>query len=297
MDLVATVSDKETVDVWRYNGQQVFWLSADEGDVRQVQGLAWKADGRMLAVSLSGGTVLLIDSFSGKVAHQLQTSITSTIRLPEWSSRPEASADAVNYPSLEICWQSHFVNATQTQQQLAEVEPNVQLDDLLGLNSDVNTLLRAKANLPRDLAKLEADVALPKLSTLPATGADDDIFSTRHSVDTIFHARNTEASGSKGNTDLVDVILTHVRACVLHVSIFDSFTVGAVDIGQALPKGLKGVQIVHEASHPLLSAHHVVVLGDADGPVASEMAAKSMHLLSLDLRFINQASHNRSSAV
>ena len=46
MNLVATVSKKHAVDVWRFNGQRVFGLPVEEDDSRTVEGLAWRADGK-----------------------------------------------------------------------------------------------------------------------------------------------------------------------------------------------------------------------------------------------------------
>ncbi len=45
MDLVATVTQRNTVDVWRWNGQRVFGLARDEDEDYSVSGLAWKSDG------------------------------------------------------------------------------------------------------------------------------------------------------------------------------------------------------------------------------------------------------------
>lgn len=290
MDLVATVSKKDTVDVWRYNGQRVFGLMPED-DPTQICGVAWRPDGKMLAVTMADGRVLLIDSFSGKVAHQLR------IKTPQQHDNASQLTTHAGEPNgagfWNISWHSHFTDIGQTRQQLAETDNTVWLDDLLSLNSDVKKLLKAKANLPRELARLEVDVALPKLSTLPSTGADDDIFSTRQSIDNLFHARNAETGQSTGGGDAVDVVLTSTANCMLHVSIFDSFNVGLVDLNQALPKGLKATRIAHETSHPLITTHFVAVNAVADGPDTkrSSTLVGTLHLLGLDLRFISQTSY------
>jgi anaphase-promoting complex subunit 4 len=305
MDLVATVSKKDVIDVWRYNGQRVFGLHNDneEGDARTrrtVEGLAWREDGRMLAVALKDGSdgrdgrVLLLDSFSGKVAHELRAEEEeeSGVMRVGRSARSSAGDKEVRGEGVwKMSWHSHFANAAQIRRQLAKVDGRVGLDDLLGLNADVKKLLRAKADLPRELARIEIDASLPKLSTLPSTGADDDIFSTRQSVDAIFHAQSGEAAVARGGVDTVDVLVRVIGECVLLVSVFDSFVVGTVDIVQALPKGLQALRVVHEASHPLLTAHYLAVAAHADGLAEISKAPESLHLLSLDLRFISQTSY------
>ncbi|ETN46305.1 uncharacterized protein HMPREF1541_00489 [Cyphellophora europaea CBS 101466] len=293
MNLVATVSKKHAVDVWRFNGQRVFGLPVEEDDSRTVEGLAWRADGKMLAVALSSGTVVLIDSFSGKAAHHLKTGYGSTTNMPNWSSaESDAAANLTDRPVWKVSWCSHFANASRIRQQLDGEDVDVSLDDLQGLNADVSKLLKARANLPRNLARVEVDIALPKLSTLPASGADDDLFSTRSSIDSIFHAHNPHSPQAKDDNDMVDVLLTSSRDCMLHISMFDSFGVGSVDVAQALPKGLKGVKIVHDANHPFFSTHFLVMMAIPDGPSNAQTGGESLHLISLGLRFITQTSYN-----
>jgi anaphase-promoting complex subunit 4 len=67
-------------------------------------------------------------------------------------------------------WAINFTNSTATQRQLNSAGDDVSLDDLLGLNVDIPTLLKSKANLPRELTLIDIETSLPKLSTLPATG-------------------------------------------------------------------------------------------------------------------------------
>lgn len=46
MDLIATVSQRNTVDVWRFNGQRVFGLAHDAEDDSTVYDLTWKENGK-----------------------------------------------------------------------------------------------------------------------------------------------------------------------------------------------------------------------------------------------------------
>lgn len=53
MDLVATVTEKQAVNVWRLNGQRVFGLMPDVENAPQVVGLIWKSDGRLKILSFT----------------------------------------------------------------------------------------------------------------------------------------------------------------------------------------------------------------------------------------------------
>ena len=109
--------------------------------------------GHLLAIACTDNTVRIISAFSGKTVHQL----------------------AIGHTSSKVScldWAVNFTNSVATQQQLKEVGQNVTLDDLLSLNADIPTLLKSKANLPKELTLIDVETSLPKLSTLPATGGE-----------------------------------------------------------------------------------------------------------------------------
>ena len=58
------------------------------------------------------------------------------------------------------------------QKQLTSAKERVTLDDLLSLNAQIPTLLQSKADLPRELALIDVETSLPKLSTLPSMGGE-----------------------------------------------------------------------------------------------------------------------------
>ena len=75
----------------------------------------------MLAVALSSGTVVLIDSFSGKAAHHLKTGYGSTTNMPNWSSaESDAAANLTDRPVWKVSWCSHFANASRIRQTPAQ---------------------------------------------------------------------------------------------------------------------------------------------------------------------------------
>jgi anaphase-promoting complex subunit 4 len=111
--------------------------------------------GHILAVSCTDNKIRLISAFSGKTVHLLPT-------------EPQSS----NTRTSCLGWAVNFTDSYATQRQLADAGGDVSLDDLLRLNVEIPTLLQSKANLPRELTMIDIETSLPKLSTLPATGAE-----------------------------------------------------------------------------------------------------------------------------
>lgn len=332
IDLVATVTAgtgniRDMVEVWRRNGQRVFVVNApdtmtdeeDEGGApskAEVKTMEWRGDGKMLAVYWSRGQkgiVTVVDVYDGKVVCTLDIRGKRTV--PDWSITPQddATTQAIDGRDRRgtMSWQNHFANPSEIRKMRARgaddrkaqgLEQLLSSEDFGGNDSDLQKMLQSSANLPRALSRIEIDVALPKLATLPpiaATGADDDLFSTRHSIDTIFHAANMNTSdtgsfGAPGGHDTVDVLLTSVEKCNIHVSMYDSFVVGTVDAALALPKGFKGTRVIQDASHPFLTTHYLVLEAVKDGPVRSSRpsADASLHVVAVDLRFITQTGYN-----
>ena len=294
MDLIATVSDKQGVDIWRRNGQRVFGLPVNDEADNVVEGLAWKTDGRMLAIAFSDGLISLVDSFTGKVAHKFRVRDGAAVNLPDWSSNPHYQSTSRRRSTLS--WTSHFVSPSHVRSQLHHVDPPVELDDLFGLNADIAKVLQASSNLPRELSKLEIETSLPKLATLPATGADDDIFSSRFSIDAVFHARNVTGGHRASSDDIVDILMAKTSNTTVHIRIFDSFEIGNVDVSRVLPKGLRLRRMVQSASHPLTSKLYMLLETEADGPASRSKHAErdglSLHLIETDLRFIAQTGYN-----
>lgn len=163
----------------------------------------------------------------------------------------------------------------------------------------MDKLLQFKADLPRELSAIDFEVSLPKLATLPprGVGIDDDLFSSRASVDAVFHGAGSTGSGASGAGG-VDALLVGLQGeygnddgvCAVHLRIFDSFEVGVVHVGGCLPLGSRRAKVVRMESHPFLSTVFVVVeQSNADGD------ASSLHLLNMDLSFIPHTGRNLPS--
>lgn len=296
------------VDVYRLNGQKVFTIMIEStNDTVHIVDLAWRADGVMIAIVTSDNVVRLVNSFSGKIVHT-HSCITMPLtvqRKPDVTKSPNSKrkSTARDGGSLKrrcmptvVNYSTHFVDAKKVNDGLATAkeERGVALDDLLNLNADVESLLKVKADLPRQLASIDIEQYLPKLATLPANGlGEEDVFSTRTSVDAIFHSskQSTESSTT-------EIVVTAQSDTHIHIRIFDSFEVGDIDISQAarsLPNTQFG-RIERIVTHPLSQALYLIVQEPQElHSRASRSHAKSAkgppahHLIRLNLEFLQHS--------
>lgn len=96
------------------------------------------------------------------------------------------------------------------------------------------------------------------------------MFSSRPSIDAIFHSSTKHAS------DAVDVLLVAFEDGTVHLRIFDCFEIGSIQI--ASPVKSAPCKILHHASHPLSSTHALLA-----------ETSDSLNLVTLDLRFITRS--------
>jgi anaphase-promoting complex subunit 4 len=149
--------------------------------------------------------------------------------------------------------------------------PDVTLDDILSqaVNLQQPGLI---PDLPAELAIIDMESSLPKLSILPSGGKDDDIFSSRASIDAMFHP------AKKSRDDSVDVLVIGSGDGLVHLSIYDSFEVGSFDL-RAIEAFKTGCQAILHASHSFSSTHSLLV----------ETTTEEIYLVPLDLRFISSS--------
>lgn len=69
-----------------------------------------------------------------------------------------------------IGWGANFTDSKAAQGHLQDAEGKLSVDDLLTAGSQLPKVALFKADLPRELALLDIESSLPKLSTLPTTG-------------------------------------------------------------------------------------------------------------------------------
>ncbi|RAL16856.1 putative anaphase-promoting complex component Cut20/Apc4 [Aspergillus homomorphus CBS 101889] len=266
MDLIAVVTEDDELRVCRLNGQKVFggsykgdpYLDEDEGG-GEIRGLKWKNTGHLLAVACADNTVRIISAYSGKTVHHY----------PAY----QQSEDDVGQSVKVTCvgWGVNFTDTKVAQRHLHDAAGQVTVEDLLSPDAHPSRAAALlKADLPRELALLDVESSLPKLSTLPATGSD-----SRASIDAIFH------SSTKKTSDAVDVLLVGFDDGTVHLRIFDCFEIGSFQV--TAPPGSSGsYQIVRHASHPLSSTHALLA-------IAPDGTPSPLHLLTLDLRFITRS--------
>ncbi|OJJ45674.1 hypothetical protein ASPZODRAFT_159948 [Penicilliopsis zonata CBS 506.65] len=263
MDLIALATENEELHVFRLNGQRVLGGSFEgdpylddpaEGEIRT---LAWKNNGHSLAVACGDGSIRIISSYSGKTVHHYSARVSS-----------EQSSQQVTC----LGWGVNCTDTRSAQRVLQEGNGNFSIEDLLSPDTQPDKAAALfRADLPRELALLDVESSLPKLSTLPGTGGDDDVFSSRASLDAMFHA-------TAKTSDSVDVLVVGFDDGTLHLRIFDCFEIGSLQIGAAC-------RILRHASHPFSSTHALVasvpsVVGAGGNP------NPSLRLITLDLRFI-----------
>ena len=103
----------------------------------------------------------------------------------------------------------------------------------------------------------------------------DDVFSSRTSIDAMFHL------SSKNTSDSVDVLLVGFEDGTVHIRIFDCFDIGSVQMTTSVLSPGSSCQILEHASHPLCSSRSLIAFDGSNS---------SLHLLTLDLRFITNSS-------
>lgn len=307
--------DEIVVDVYRLNGQRAFTTAIDsESKTVGIVDIAWREDGIILAITTSDNRVRLVNAFSGKIVHSFKSTSDQPARESQQvsSAKHEPTSPAGKRKSTtrdgqsrkRICiptsthYSAHLPNPDTTRSRLAAVteETGKVLDDLLGLHADVDQLLKSEADLPKELANIDVEQYLPKLSTLPASGmSEDDIFSTRTSIDAILHSgKQRTVSGS------IDVIAIAQSNADIHIRVFDSFEVGNISFNSALnlPTGCMLEDVKKLVSHPLSQQIYALVEEHIDHSATrskrqttlEKTSGSRLHLLSLDLRFLQQSS-------
>lgn len=301
--------DDLVVHVYRLNGQQVFAVNIDsDSNSIGIIDVAWRHDGILLAIVTSDNKLRLANSFSGRIVQTCSTVSESqsvpTGTLPE-SAEPSSGCERTQHPQsrslpqrecipTSVYYSTHFLEPDSVQADLdrASGKQRLILEDLLSVNADLDSLLNVAADLPKALANIDVESALPKLSTLPPFGVgDDDIFSTRTSLDTIFHS-----SKHSQLTSTLNAVLVAHSDTIIHIRIFDSFEVGDIDLNytHAKPADCQYRQVRQCVSHPFSSKIWIVV--DSDQWSSSDCQAQDgsfaesrLHLLSLDLQFMHHS--------
>nr|UPX44851.1 hypothetical protein FAC5L9_14 [Penicillium camemberti] len=274
MDLIALATEDEELRVFRLNGQRVFggsfggdpYLGEDEED-GEVRAVAWKGNGRLLAVACGDGSLRIISAYSGKTVHHYSVYKNADDEASNPDAKPASKVTCLG-------WGVNFTDSKAAQKLLLDSAGHVSVEDLLapGVHPSKAAAM-LKADLPRELALMDIESSLPKLSTLPATGAEDDLFSSRASIDAMFH------SAAKDASDSVDVLFIGFDDGSVHLRIFDCFEIGSFPVGETVGVA-ESRRILRHASHPLSSTQALLASGSSGAP---------LDLVTLDLRFITKS--------
>lgn len=236
--------------------------------------------------------VLIIDVFAGRIVHRLPLRL-----LPSWSGDGGGGGGEVRVLRegryRGVRWQRHLGEERKKKQRKTKGGVGG-VEGLMGMDVDVEGLLKEKGDLPRELAMLEVEGALPRLATLPpasGVGVGEDVFGSRAGVDGLFHAEGVR--GGKVGTG-VDVLVVDLGGGVVNVSVFDSFVVGSVDVGTVLPKGWRVRRVVGDAGGEGLARRYLVVEAVMDGVKRSDGPGEEtrLHVVEMDLRFMTQTGYN-----
>ncbi|KAI9732831.1 MAG: hypothetical protein M1834_003769 [Cirrosporium novae-zelandiae] len=253
MDLVAIATENEQLHVFRLNGQRVFGTTTIRDTNLVLSRLRWKPNGKLLAAGYNDGTVRVLNAYSGKIVHRLDISADSGLEVTclGWGS-------------------SHFRKKEGSRPKHISAGSSLGLADIFSrAQNEVSPAIYA--DLPRELALLDIETSLPKLSPLPSSGKEDDVFGSRVSLDAMFHT-----SGKQG--DSVDILIAGLGNGKIHIRIFDCFLIGDFDVGKVNPEWKQYKPLLH-CSNPLSSTHGVIF---SMGPEGSER----VYLVPIKLEFI-----------
>lgn len=107
--------------------------------------------------------IRVISSYTGKTVHLYPC------RPPE----EESILPRQNVKITCLGWGVNFTDSKAAQRHLQDAEGQISAEDLLAPDTNpVKAAVLLKADLPRELALLDIESSLPKLSTLPGSGSE-----------------------------------------------------------------------------------------------------------------------------
>jgi anaphase-promoting complex subunit 4 len=122
--------------------------------------------GRLLAVADAENKLRIISSYTGKTVHHYSC-------LPHEEQQDDSSRQEGDLRVSCIGWGVNFTDSKAAQTHLREANGHITVNDLLAPDTDpVKAALQLKADLPRELALLDVESSLPRLSTLPGSGSE-----------------------------------------------------------------------------------------------------------------------------
>jgi anaphase-promoting complex subunit 4 len=268
MDLIALVTDEETLDVYRINGQRAFGLKR-KNTHSNIDAICWEFNGQAIAVAWSDGLTDILSAETGKVIHP-------NIPAPTVGSGP---GDADREVGL-VCmgWGLNFIdvgavkrrtglknksngNATidfgdENTDDWDAFKDDTTIEDFLQRQPDLQALDVAP-DLPDQLAMMDVESLLPKLPAIPLPPAtpfrmpgqqvDTGAFSSQAQVDSLLHSHHGKDHNS------VDMFIRCTNAGTVHPSIYDSLE--TVNIRLPPDWGIRQSRPLLHTSHPYSCSH------------------------------------------
>ncbi|KAL0259521.1 hypothetical protein SLS55_005258 [Diplodia seriata] len=281
MDLVAVITQEETLDVYRLNGQRAFGLKRKTLESK-VDSMCWKFND-------------IVSSETGKTVKQVRREAVGFAADDESPPRISSLAWGVNFIDVAAVKErtgvrtarlghssAQFDGVFDTTEEWDQKKEEVTLDDFLERQPDL-AKLGLSPDLPDQIALIDVQDALPKLPLIPAPPANPfqmmakakatDAFSSQQSIDAIFHSQHMRDSNA------VDVLLIGCDNGAVSPTIYDSLEIGGMRIPSEWPL-MNQTPLLH-ASHPYSCSHLSLI----------EMKSESWErprvtLVPLTLRFI-----------
>ncbi|PHH56109.1 Anaphase-promoting complex subunit 4 [Ceratocystis fimbriata CBS 114723] len=255
LDISATLDGSgKNVLVYRPNGEQVCKMQqgARFGG-STVTATRWKPNGQFIAVAWEDGIVRLMNLETSKSAHNIQV-------------LPKDSKEEIQY----LAWATTRIS-------LGDKDENTKK----AVHKD-SSAEETIANLPRQIMFLETDISLPKLSPLPTTsagsGEDSLVFTLRSGMDFMFQPFDPQ------DADSISIMLSGLSDGKVHLSINDSLPISSFSYPPGSALGSR--QLIHHASHPLITTHTLFFKNCDDGT--------TIEMVPFDMQFIESSSINLS---
>jgi anaphase-promoting complex subunit 4 len=295
MDLIALVTEEETLDIYRINGQRAFGLKRKSED-ETIDAVAWQGNGASVAVAWSGGSVDVVGCETGKVVHRdvrlgdegaftdddeeesrvkclgwglnfidvervkrRTRAVTATTESSSTPGPPATPASTKKTKSSSEPAQSVDFNAPTTEDWDA-VKDGTTLEDFLQRQPDFETLDIAP-DLPDQLAMMDMETLLPKLPSIPLPPANPFMMMRGAQADAGAFSSQAQVDGLLHSHHLrdhnsVEMFIRLTGKGTVHPSIYDSME--TVDIRLPETWGAQSSPIMH-ANHPYACTHGLLM--------------------------------------
>ncbi|KAF2261798.1 hypothetical protein CC78DRAFT_341092 [Lojkania enalia] len=268
MDLIALVTDEESLDVYRINGQRAFCLKR-KSSTTTVDSICWEFNGQAIAVAWSDGFTDIISSETGKVIHKDLAPPAigpgkRRIQCVGWGLNfidVDAVKRRIGIPKQKTDSSGISINFTaSTTDGWDTFQDDTTLEDFLQRQPDLQTLDIAP-DLPEQLAMMDIETLLPKLPPIPSPPmtpfmrlqqqAESSAFGTQAQVDAILHSQHMKDQNS------VDMFIRCTDVGTVHPSIYDSLETVNVHLPENW--GIEKCRPILHTSHPYSCSHSLLM--------------------------------------